>query len=175
MLHPRSAALRWLPVLAWMLLIFIASSDEESGYRGSRILAPVIRWFVPDISAPDLERVVLLARKAVHFVTYATLATLAYRALRLSPSTPPTTTTRAAWTSWGIAVLYAVSDELHQSFVPSRVGSALDVTIDAAGAAFAVACLAAGGFWQPPTPGHETSDGRCGPLPRPGHQHRSPP
>lgn len=173
MLHPRSAALRWLPVLAWMLLIFIASADEESGYRGSRILAPIIRWFVPDISAPDLERVVLLARKGVHFVTYATLAALAYRALRLSPSPP--TATRAAWISWGLAVLYAVSDELHQSFVPSRVGSALDVAIDAAGAAFAVVCLPAVGFWQPRTPGHETSNGRCGPLPRPGHQLRPPP
>ncbi|MBL9126605.1 MAG: VanZ family protein [Verrucomicrobiales bacterium] len=123
-----------------MALIFVASADTESGYRGSRILAPIIRWFVPDISAGDLERCVLWARKGVHFATFAALAALVFRALagRAVHDRPG----RIAIRAWAIATVYAASDELHQSFVPSRVGSITDVLIDAAGAAAAVAVLA---------------------------------
>ncbi len=43
--------------------------------------------------------------------------------------------------AWGIAVLYGVVDELHQSFVPGRVCSLADLMSDALGAALAVAIL----------------------------------
>ena len=33
----------------------------------------------------------------------------------------------------GLGTLYAVSDEVHQSFVPGRLGSPLDVALDAVG------------------------------------------
>ena len=39
--------------------------------------------------------------------------------------------------SIAIALLYAASDELHQSFVEGRVGSPVDVCIDAAGVGLA--------------------------------------
>ena len=42
-------------------------------------------------------------------------------------------------TAWGIAVAFAVTDEWHQSFVPSREGQARDVAVDALGAALAIA------------------------------------
>lgn len=41
-----------------------------------------------------------------------------------------------------LAVLYAVSDEIHQAFVPGRAGSPLDVAIDAVGVACGIA------IWQ---------------------------
>ncbi|MGE3311689.1 MAG: VanZ family protein [Limisphaerales bacterium] len=123
-----------------MLLIFIASEDAESGDRGSRILAPIVRWFVPDISAFALERTVLLARKAVHFVTFGLLAALVFRALARPPAILPLAAA-TAWKAWGITAAYAVLDEVHQTFVPSRMGSAVDVLIDALGAGFAVVLL----------------------------------
>jgi VanZ family protein len=41
-------------------------------------------------------------------------------------------------TAWGIAVLYAISDEYHQTFVTGRHGSWVDVAIDSMGAALFV-------------------------------------
>ncbi len=35
---------------------------------------------------------------------------------------------------WGFVILYAVSDEVHQLFVPGRGGQLTDVIIDTAGA-----------------------------------------
>jgi VanZ family protein len=139
MSRARSLASLWLPVVVWMALIFIASADTESGYRGSRILAPIIRWFVPDIDPLSLQKIVLFARKGVHFVTFGFLAALLFRAL--SSGSGKACRPATAWTAWGITVLYAISDEVHQSFVPSRVGSPMDVLIDAFGAGFTVVVL----------------------------------
>ena len=38
------------------------------------------------------------------------------------------------WTAWGLATLYAGTDELHQRFVSDRGPALLDVGIDSAGA-----------------------------------------
>jgi VanZ family protein len=37
----------------------------------------------------------------------------------------------------GITLLYAISDEYHQTFVPGRNGTAVDVTVDMVGALLA--------------------------------------
>ena len=58
-----------------------------------------------------------------HFSEYAILATLWFWALA----------------AWVICVLYAISDEWHQSFVPNRDSDPVDVLVDACGAAAAVA------------------------------------
>ena len=42
---------------------------------------------------------------------------------------------RVGWLSWLIAVLYAVTDEYHQSFTPGRTPAVTDVIIDSFGAA----------------------------------------
>jgi hypothetical protein len=44
-------------------------------------------------------------------------------------------------TAWVLAVLYAISDEIHQSFTPGRSASAVDVMTDALGAALALLIL----------------------------------
>jgi len=122
-----------------MILIFVASADPESGPRGSRLLAPLVRWLVPDIGPDALERVVLVVRKVVHFVTFGILAALLWRALAAAHPG------RWRWSTAGLALAgaaaYAVSDEIHQSFVPTRVGSGFDVVIDTLGALCALACI----------------------------------
>lgn len=111
------AAAVWLPPLVLMVVIFLLSS-------------------MPNDDA-DRGLAYLLLRKAAHFTEYALLAALWWRALRTRLDA------RAALgVAFGIAVAYAVTDELHQTFVETRVGSPIDVLIDTAGAAAAMALIA---------------------------------
>ena len=51
--------------------------------------------------------------------------------------------------AWGLAVLYAVTDELHQIFIPGRACRFFDVCVDAAGAlAGIVFCLLVAFLWK---------------------------
>jgi VanZ family protein len=70
-----------------------------------------------------------VGRKFVHASEYALLCFLWWRALgtRLGR-------TAALAPAWAIAVLYAASDEYHQSFVTGRHATWVDVAIDALGA-----------------------------------------
>jgi VanZ family protein len=85
-------------------------------------------------SVPDLGTGLggwdLVLRKVAHTAEYAILGALLARA------------TGRAGLAFVLGVLYAISDEVHQSFVPGRAGSPLDVTIDAVGVAVGVA------LWQ---------------------------
>ncbi len=87
----------------------------------------------------------LLVKKGGHMLGYAILAWLfsrSWEGLNLSPR-------NAFLLAFFASVLYAMSDEFHQSFVPGRHSSPLDVVIDAAGAAIGLlgrkALLA---YWQ---------------------------
>jgi VanZ family protein len=98
-----------------------------------RLWAPVVLWAAVIFafsSVSDLGTGLgtwdLVLRKIAHAAEFAVLGGLLLRALRDE---------RAALAA-GIA--YAVSDELHQHFVPGRVGSPLDVLIDSVGVAVGV-------------------------------------
>jgi VanZ family protein len=70
-----------------------------------------------------------IGRKLVHMASYGLLWWLWHRALgRRNPAA-----------AIAITLAYAVSDEYHQTFVEGRHGSPIDVMIDAAGVAIAVA------------------------------------
>lgn len=105
----------WGPVLAWAGLIFFLSS-------------------LPDLSS-GLEQDFLL-RKTAHVLEYAVLAALIWRAFRGSFGLKGPV---LALLCFSAAALYAASDEWHQSFVPGRGPSAVDVLIDSTGAL--AACL----------------------------------
>ncbi len=81
-------------------------------------------------SVPDLGTGLggwdLLLRKLAHTGEYALLGVLLARALR-NP-----------WPAVALGVLYAASDELHQTFVSGRRGAPLDVLIDAIGVTLGV-------------------------------------
>lgn len=69
----------------------------------------------------------LALRKLAHMAEYGVLAVLLVRA------------TGRTWLAFGLAVLYAGSDEWHQTFVEGRRGSPVDVLVDAAGATIGLA------------------------------------
>jgi VanZ family protein len=69
-----------------------------------------------------------IGRKLVHMASYGLLWWLWWRALGRRHPGP----------AIAITLLYAASDEWHQSFVEGRHGTPVDVAIDAAGVAIAV-------------------------------------
>ena len=87
---------------------------------------PVVLWaalIVALSSVPSLESGLswdFPLRKVAHAAEYAVLGALLARAAGELP---------ALW----LGIAYAVSDELHQSFVPGRAASLVDVGIDAVG------------------------------------------
>ena len=102
----------WGPVCVWMILIFTLSSHQR-------------------LSVSQEDVLNFLFFKTLHLLEYGALYLLSFRALRLSSSV----------VSWGvyryafvITILYAISDELHQTFVPTREGTLRDVIIDGIGA-----------------------------------------
>ncbi len=121
----------WIPAVAWMLLIFAASTDLMSAEHTSRFIGPLLHWLRPNISPATVAAVQLLVRKVAHLTEYAVLAILLRRAFQMSRD-------RGSWRRPAVALLvcgcYACLDEFHQSFVPSRTASAVDVLIDTCGA-----------------------------------------
>lgn len=108
----RTSLSLWLPPLTLMAVIFYLSDQ-------------------PDLSS-GLGIVDLVGRKLVHAAEYALLCALWWRALR--PAAPSSVALVASLT---VSIAYAVSDEIHQSFVPGRTATPIDVSIDAAGAGLA--------------------------------------
>ena len=95
-----------------------------------RTWLPVVAWAAMIFtlsSVPDLGTGLggwdLVLRKLAHAAEFAVLGALLARA------------TGRGGLALAIGVLYAVSDEVHQAFVPGRLGSPLDVAIDAVGVA----------------------------------------
>ncbi len=78
----------------------------------------------------------LIGRKILHATEYALLCFLWWRALvTVGPRK------RAVLAAAAMASAYAVSDEIHQTFIDGRHGSPLDVAIDSVGIAAAASWL----------------------------------
>jgi VanZ family protein len=78
-----------------------------------------------------------------HSAAYCGLAVLVVRAL--AGGLPRRIGVRLAATAMLISIVYGISDELHQAFVPGRVAGAYDVVADAIGAlGGTIACWAWG-------------------------------
>lgn len=127
----------WLPVILWMGVIFVASSDTGSFEHSSRFIGPLLHWLFPSASVETRELLHHFIRKAGHFTEYAILALLALRALRLSK--PERSFRKSAVIALLMATGYAATDEFHQSLVPGRTAAVGDVLIDSAGAFIALA------------------------------------
>ncbi len=127
----RERVWRYTPLIIWMALIFLASSNEFSAVHTSRVIRPLLLWLFPNITEESLKLTHLLARKAAHITEYAVLGWLAARAFTGSSRE----FLRKKWWIAGLllVVLHALLDEYHQSFVPSRTGSFYDSGIDIAG------------------------------------------
>lgn len=139
----------WLPVLLWATVIVSASGDSKSVQRSSRIIEPLVRWLFPQATDETVQTVVFVVRKWAHVTEYAILALILWWAQRGSQRHPlPGWSRRMAWVAWAGATGFAMTDELHQTFVPGRQGSPWDVLIDSVGAAGGIFLLWWSGRWR---------------------------
>lgn len=103
--------LKWLPAVLMMVAIFVFSATPSRHLQY------------------DLLRHMI--SKSGHVIGYAMLTLSYWRALNFS--------TRNLWVIWLFVLLYAATDEFHQSFVPGRHPAAFDVLVyDNAGALIAL-------------------------------------
>ena len=107
----RAIASRWVPVLLCMAIIFALSAQSS----------------LPHAPADLLD---IIVKKLGHALGYALLAVVLCRALQPKGPLKRSRVNIAL----ALALLYAVSDEVHQALVPGRTPSAVDVGIDFAGA-----------------------------------------
>ena len=121
----------WFPVFLWALLIFFFSTDLFSSANTAGAFEPILQQLFPQLTADHIERIHAVFRKLGHFTEYFVLGGLLWRALRSQDAAR--TRARRLVLSLAITVIYAVSDEWHQSLVPSRTASVIDVLIDTIG------------------------------------------
>ncbi len=113
------------------MFISIFSTAEFSAINTSGFIRPLLLWFFPHLSEDRLAAIHFLTRKAGHISEYAILALLARRAFASSSNA----FIQRRWFELGLLLVtcYALLDEFHQSFVPSRTASIYDSGIDVAG------------------------------------------
>jgi VanZ family protein len=128
----------WLPPLLWMGLIWSVSSNIGSAEHSAGLFGWIVSALFPWATLPQIALAHLVVRKVGHVVEYAILAALWFRALYGGRRLP---STQSALTALTISVTWAIVDEVHQSFVPSRTGSSLDVVLDSTGAVLALLIL----------------------------------
>jgi len=109
----------WGPVAAYLGLIYYLSSRSQVGWAAQY---------------PD---------KILHMLEYMALALLLARGLNDGILKP--IPARRLLLAWVLCLAYAMSDEIHQSFVPDRSSDWHDVAADAAGAALGLAAVAGAG------------------------------
>ena len=131
---------RYGPLVLWMVFISFASTSEFSAVNTSKIIRPLLLWLFPNLSEERLAVIHFLTRKAAHFTEYAVFGLLAYRAFFASSHA----FLRRFWFWTGILLImiYALLDEYHQSFVPSRTASIYDSLIDVVGGLTALTIFA---------------------------------
>lgn len=123
----------WALAIGWMALIFYLSSQVS--YQSNNLskgvaknIVEIINKLLPN-AAIDARTFNNILRKFAHFSSYMVLSILVQNALEKSGFSK-----RLSFIyTITICVLYAISDELHQAFVPGRGPQFTDILIDSLG------------------------------------------
>ena len=135
-----------LILMAWMVLIFGFSSQNASDSvsvstgvtaKIARLLTPNFDEMSPLAQAEVIEAFHHFVRKTAHFVEYAILGLLAVNALR----TYRVNKALRFILPVAICLVYAITDETHQYFVPERSAQISDVLLDTLGGTVGVVAM----------------------------------
>ena len=145
----RILARNWWPSLVWLGIIRLESTDAASSTNTFGLLYAVLSFLFGHVGGMWAVVINNPLRKAGHFMGYGILAVLVFYALRYTnrDRLAPLLLRRWGtclhdlwrmewvWLGFGVTVITAALDEIHQSFLPSRSGRWQDVVLDACGAA----------------------------------------
>ncbi len=143
----KKTIITWCFVIAWMIFIFYLSAQPatQSDALSKTVTKVIIETVdkVVDINADDKPTLDLvkqfnhIVRKYAHGGVYFVLGLLVVNAVRNHKIRD----IRLFALSLMICVIYAISDEVHQLFVPGRGAQVTDVLIDSIGALIGISLL----------------------------------
>lgn len=117
-----------LLVVLWMILIYyLSSKTAELSNESSLMLSKYITFVIKRIIPININEYMInnFIRKSAHVFLYFILSILVSNALKYKDKWIIYTTI--------ICLMYAISDEIHQYFVPGRGPHIIDVLIDSIG------------------------------------------
>lgn len=126
----RMKIIRWIVVIIWMVVIYNLSSQvaDESNKLSTgvtQVIVETVEKVVPSVTF-DVNKFNHIVRKNAHFFAYLLLGLLVMAVIKKRDA-------KSIILVLSICILYAISDELHQFFVPGRGPAVKDVLIDSAG------------------------------------------
>ncbi|WP_404445697.1 VanZ family protein [Sutcliffiella horikoshii] len=124
----------WGLVVGWMGLIFYLSAqpgEQSADLSGgiTELVNEIVEQVAPAAEF-KMDEVSFFVRKNAHLFAYMLLAVLTLNAVRRSGGHG----FKSMGAAFILSVLYAISDEVHQLFVPGRSGQVSDVLLDSTGA-----------------------------------------
>ena len=125
-----------LAVVFWMAIIFKLSAQpgEQSNLLSTKVTTLIVslaKLFIPDVDVLTLNH---LIRKCAHFLAYLVLGIIVLFAMRRIGLMGK----QGIGFTLLLCISYAITDELHQAFVPGRTPKLLDVLIDSSGASLGI-------------------------------------
>lgn len=149
--HLRFISLLCVIVVMVIIFLFSAQSAEESSELSGQFVEIIIKIFIPDYNNLSLlqqqeinDKIGFVIRKAAHFTEFSLLGfflMLHLSTIRLIFGKIKNKTFFLFCVSWFFGTFYAVTDEIHQSFVSGRYSSIKDVLIDSSGVLFGIMIL----------------------------------
>jgi len=129
----KKASFYWLLVIAWMCIIFLFSSKpaQQSDTQSLFVIQEINKLansfgFQGELLDNNWNYFI---RKSAHAWEYAVLCMLLYLAVSALGARGKKLFLGALL----VCIIYAITDEIHQAFVPGRAARVTDVIIDTAG------------------------------------------
>jgi len=145
--YPFKPTLSWIAMLLCMLAIYLLSaqpasiSNDNSKGIVTCVVETTVKLTKPGITEPEkwklIDSINSIAREYMHGVVFLVLGLLVQNAVTQSG----TKGMKAISISLGICVIYGITDEIHQLFVPGRAFQISDLVMDSIGSIIGIASV----------------------------------
>lgn len=128
----KRSIINWILLIAWMLLIFFMSNQPgEISTKQSDLVIKIFSLIGIDLNSYLGSIATFIIRKVAHFTEYFILYGLSIRVLNQYIEIK-----KSRVYCLFIVLAYAITDEIHQYFIPGRAMALKDVLIDFSGGVF---------------------------------------